>query len=145
MGMINRRTLLTGSGATVLIAAARAPNGAMISPRFAFRDAQAGRLLVVDIRTPAEWCATGIGKYTYPLDMRSTQFTQKLLMLSNGNRVQTIALICASGGRSAALARKLRRAGFLNVLDVEGGMKGNWLHKGWISSGLPLRKFCASS
>lgn len=143
--MINRRTLLAGGGATVLIAAARVPNDAMISPKFAFRDAQAGRLLVVDIRTPAEWCATGIGKYAYPLDMRSAQFTQNLLMLAKGNKAQTIALICASGGRSGALAKKLRKALFLNVLDVEGGMKGNWLHKGWIGSGLPLRTFCASS
>lgn len=141
--LIGRRIFI-GSAATLLLPGAKAPKNNMISPDDAFRGATSGRLLLIDIRRPAEWCETGIARPATPLDMRRAKFDEILLSLVGGNRARRIALICASGGRSSTLARRLRSAGFANILDVSGGMKGGWYSKGWIDLGLPLRKYCVA-
>jgi hypothetical protein len=69
----------------------------------AFHDLRQGRLLHVDIRTQREWCETGIEKPDYPLDIRTAQFAQRLITLSNVNKADDIPLISASGDRSAVL------------------------------------------
>ncbi|MDH5490812.1 MAG: rhodanese-like domain-containing protein [Myxococcales bacterium] len=48
------------------------------------------------------------------------------------DRAQPIALICRSGGRSGAAARRLVAMGFERVYNVSGGMMG------WNRAGLPV-------
>lgn len=103
----------------------------------AFQRAQAGDLLLIDIRQPGEWAETGSPKGAQRLDLRSPDFLDRLSALAEGNTDRPIALICASGGRSARTAKALTEAGFTNVLDVSEGMLGSSAGPGWLARGLP--------
>lgn len=141
---MQRRAVLSGGAAALLLSCGNAGSRRKIAPDAAFQQAQAGRLLLIDIRTPEEWCSTGIGTPAHPLDMRAADFRTKLLKLAANDKARKIALICATGGRSSALTQSLRVDGFTGVLDVSGGMQGSWLSPGWIAMELPLRKYCTT-
>ena len=86
----------------------------------------AGRSVrVVDVRQPSEWRHGHIrGSENEPL----MQLKRKLATLPRG---KTIVTVCASGHRSAAAARILRRAGY-DVENLRGGMHA------WRKAGLPV-------
>jgi len=92
----------------------------------------AGRLggrsvLVLDVRQPAEWRRGHIrGADNVPLGSVRRR-------LDTLPRDRTIVTVCASGHRSAAAARTLRRAGF-EVENLKGGMQA------WSRQGLPVEK-----
>lgn len=100
--------------------------------------AKAGRVLLVDIRTPTEWRRSGIPAGAVPLDMRRKDFTNALLELSGGDTDRPVALICAGGVRSARLSLRLANAGFTQVMDVPEGMFGSAAGPGWLRSDLPV-------
>jgi rhodanese-related sulfurtransferase len=52
---------------------------------------------------------------------------------------QPIVVYCAMGYRSSSLARKLRKAGFTNVANLEGSLFG------WANEGRPLHRGTASA
>lgn len=138
---MDRRRLVLSAAAALALPAGRAAAGPpALTAEEAFREASAGRLVLVDIRTPGEWAATGVGRGAYPLDMRRNDFPQALLALMGGDPDRPVALICASGGRSARLARRLRQAGFSRVHDVPEGMTGSRAGPGWIARGLPAAR-----
>ncbi len=88
----------------------------------------AGRsVLVVDVRQPGEWRRGHIrGSENEPL----VQLKRRLASLP---RDKTIVTVCASGHRSAAAARTLRRAGY-SVENLRGGMQA------WRKAGLPIAR-----
>ena len=135
--MPSRRSLLV-----TIAALAFRPGPAMaetsLDAETAFKRAEAGDLLLIDIRQPEEWAETGSAKGATRLDLRSPDFLDALAALSGGDRNRPIALICASGGRSARMARALTEAGFTSVLDVSEGMLGSSAGPGWIARGLPV-------
>ena len=49
-----------------------------------------------------------------------------------------LALICATGIRSASVLRALRLAGYDDFIDVSEGMLGSDRGPGWIKAGLPV-------
>ncbi|MEX0285372.1 MAG: rhodanese-like domain-containing protein, partial [Paracoccaceae bacterium] len=100
----------------------------------------AGEILLVDIRTPREWHATGIGEGAHPLDMRRDDFETALAQLTGGNRDAPVALICARGVRSARLSNRLTEAGFTQIIDVPEGMLGSAAGPGWVRAGLPVQQ-----
>jgi rhodanese-related sulfurtransferase len=104
----------------------------------AFQRAEAGEIILVDIRQPEEWDETGSPRGAHRLDLRRPDFLEGLAALTDGDRGRPIALICASGGRSARTARALTDAGFKNVLDVSEGMHGSAAGPGWLARGLPV-------
>jgi rhodanese-related sulfurtransferase len=104
----------------------------------AYRRAGAGDLLLVDIRRPDEWQATGSAKGAHRLDMRRPDFIAALSALVAGDHSRPIALICAGGVRSARLANLLAQNGFSQVIDVSEGMLGSPDGPGWIARGLPV-------
>jgi rhodanese-related sulfurtransferase len=53
-------------------------------------------------------------------------------------RPDQIALICATGGRSAYVVEILGKNGITGVADVSEGMFGNGRAAGWIARGLPV-------
>ena len=60
------------------------------------------------------------------------------LQIVEGNKTHPIALICATGNRTAQLQRFLIDQGFEAVSDVSEGMHGNRTNgPGWILRGLP--------
>ncbi len=107
----------------------------------AHRQAVNGDVLLVDIRTPREWRATGLGVGAHPLDMRRDDFTEVLEQLVGGDQHAPVALICARGVRSARLSNQLSEAGFTNVIDVPEGMLGSAEGPGWVRVGLPIKDY----
>lgn len=105
----------------------------------AHAQAAAGDILLIDIRQPREWRATGVGIGAHPLDMRQADFADRLARIAGpGGKNRPIALICARGGRSARLARRLTKAGWTRIIDVPEGMLGSAAGPGWRGAGLPV-------
>lgn len=103
--------------------------------------AQAGEIVLVDIRTPEEWKETGVPATAHAITMHQDprRFVQQVLAAMGGDRTRPVALICRTGNRSSILQAEMRRAGFTNVADVGEGMAGSRHGKGWLKSGLPIR------
>ncbi|WP_299076516.1 rhodanese-like domain-containing protein [uncultured Ruegeria sp.] len=115
--------------------------GGQLDVAEAYKQAQSGDILLVDIRTPREWQATGVGDGAHPLDMRREDFVQALERLTDGNPETPVALICARGVRSARLSNQLTVAGFTNIIDVPEGMLGSAAGPGWMRVGLPVKSY----
>lgn len=115
--------------------------GGQLSVTEARDGAVEGSVVLIDIRTPREWRATGVGEGAYPLDMRRDDFEQALDRITGGDRSAPIALICARGVRSARLSNQLTQAGFTNIIDVPEGMLGSAAGPGWVRAGLPVSEY----
>ena len=149
--MIGRRTLFLGGGVVVAGAATTAVAGwdailallteetdaRRMTPTQAHRAALAGAIVLVDIRRPDEWEASGSGEGAVRLDLRRPDFAERLAEIAGGTD-RPVALICAGGVRSARTANRLADAGFTDLIDVPEGMLGSTAGPGWIASGLPL-------
>ncbi|TMV09643.1 rhodanese-like domain-containing protein [Ruegeria sediminis] len=147
-GFLPRRALLIGGVAFVTFLAIReyrltppAYDGGSLSVQDAHEGAVAGDLVLIDIRTPQEWRATGIGEGAHPIDMRRADFVQAMVDAAGPDRNRAIALICARGVRSARLSLELAEAGFANIVDVPEGMLGSRAGPGWVKAGLPVRDY----
>lgn len=90
---------------------------------------RAGTAVLIDIREPAEWPATGVAKQCALLpfsDLRGGR-TQWRPFLEK-NKGKRLLLYCASGSRSGLASRQLRREG----LDaVNAGSLRDWDRAGW--------------
>lgn len=122
--------------------AQRAPKplkAGMISAEEAHARAAKGELVLLDIRTPEEWKETGVGAGAHALTMhqRAQAFIAALDKITGGDKTKPIALICATGGRSADLKPALSRLGYSNIVDVGEGMEGSEYGPGWKKRGLP--------
>ena len=113
-----------------------------LDPVAAHAQAQAGKLTLIDIRTPAEWRDTGVPEGAVRIEMTNPQgpggFAEEVLTQVKGNRDAPIALICRSGNRSGQLQQALAAMGFTHVYSVDEGMGGSRLGPGWIRRGLPV-------
>lgn len=129
-----RRLFLAGS--LVLPAScvlAQAPT--TLTPREALEAARAGRLLLIDIRTPAEWRDTGLPQGAIALDAEASAFEVRLAGLRLDHPGKRIALIDRSGALAASTRDKLAGRGFRDILAVRGGMLGP---DGWLAEKLPV-------
>ncbi len=106
----------------------------------ALKRAEAGQLVLVDIRQPDEWKQSGIASLAVPLSMQDRGFLDGLSKIRSDNPGKEIAIICATGGRSAYLQRELEKRGLGSVIDVSEGMFGNGREAGWIKRGLPMKQ-----
>ncbi len=97
-----------------------------------------GDLILIDVRTPAEWNKTGIGASARAISMHLPGFFDKIDAVVRGDKSKTIALICARGNRSSRMQKALVERGYTNVIDVAEGMLGSRAGPGWIARGLPL-------
>ena len=103
---------------------------------------QAGTLVLVDIRTPQEWRATGIPagarRSDWWQDGGRRRFLRDIMAFTDGDRARPIAVICARGGRSSQAFRLLREQGFTEVYDVDEGMLGSRAGPGWLARKLAV-------
>ncbi len=143
--LTRRRLLLVGVGLGGVVAIGRwryltAPEhgNTKFSVQEVHSKQRAGEVVLIDIRTPQEWAATGIAKGAHPIDMRRDDFIAALQQIVGDARDAPIALICARGVRSARMTLRLAEAGFTNIIDVPEGMLGSKAGPGWIKSDLPL-------
>jgi rhodanese-related sulfurtransferase len=109
-----------------------------LTPVEAHAAARAGDILLIDIRRPEEWVATGVGDGATPIDMRRSDFIDEVLRQTNSDRSRPIALICARGVRSRRMTNLLSEAGFTTIIDVPEGMLGSGAGPGWLERGLPV-------
>jgi len=114
----------------------------------AWTQASAGKLTIVDVRSPREWRDSGVAKGAWRISIhgerRMAGFLQSLLDRTKGDRSKRITLICATGVRSDYTLRFLRKNGFKNVSHIAEGMFGRSLlrggGKGWLKHGLPTER-----
>jgi rhodanese-related sulfurtransferase len=142
--MPSRRTALLIGTAALAAAAISYPlvypayAGPTLDAEAAFQKAEAGEILLIDIRRPDEWQSTGTAKGAHRIDLRDPDFIDALAKLAEGDRTRPIALICARGVRSARTANLLAENGFSQVINIPEGMLGSSDGPGWIARGLPL-------
>lgn len=99
---------------------------------------EAGEVALVDVRTPPEWAKSGVAEGAAQIAMQDPKLGARLLAVLEGDPTRPIALICATGMRSRAVAEAMLRHGFTNVYSVKGGLFGSAESAGWIRSGLPV-------
>lgn len=99
-------------------------------------------LILVDIRTAGEWMKSGLPEGAVGLTVTGPEFVDKLLELMGGDKDHPVALICATGNRSAQVQNYLVANGFTQIADVNEGMMGNPMSgPGWIIRGLPTQVY----
>ncbi len=101
---------------------------------------QSGEVTLIDIRTPQEWAQTGVAELAQTNSMHEAGFLERLDAMIDGDKDKTIALICATGGRSSYLQSELTRRGYKSVIDVTDGMIGSGTGPGWLGNGFSTRK-----
>ncbi len=109
-----------------------------ITVKEAYEKASKGEIVLIDIREPVEWKATGVAPVAKTLAMRDPRFLQKLKQLKLAYAGKKIAVICAHGNRSRYVQRALASHGYPDIIDVKKGMESPG---GWLKSGLPVKKW----
>lgn len=122
-----------------------------VSPELAWQWVQAGQAVMVDVRTDAEreWVgfvpgARGIAWKQWPGMALNPEFDAAIQDAAQGDR--TLVLLCRSGVRSIAAARRATELGVtaFNILEgFEGdpdGQAHRGLQGGWRFRGLPWRQ-----
>ena len=138
----SRRIILASGFALALVSllpVTSATSSTVMSAPEALEAANRGELILVDIRTRAEWRETGLAEPAKAISMHEAGFVRNLTEALGGDRTRPLALICATGGRSAHMSQILATAGFSNIIDVSEGMIGSSVGPGWIKRGLPLK------
>lgn len=124
---------------------AAASETGILSAKQAFDKAQAGEVMLVDVRSPQEWQQTGVPAGGVAETIHSggglPAFATALLARLDGDKSKPVALICARGTRSAYTRQYLEQAGFTNVSDVPEGMAGGRHGAGWQNQGLPVDRW----
>lgn len=112
----------------------------IISAPEALEKMQSGELVLIDIRSPGEWRESGIAASAVPLSIHEDGFLAGLEKVRSENPGKQIALICATGGRSARIQNELEKRNLGSVIDVSEGMFGNARGEGWLKRGFPTTK-----
>lgn len=86
--------------------------------------------VILDVRTPAEF-AEGYIPNAVNIDYYKPDFKTQVARL---NKEQTYFVYCKAGGRSASAADIMRKEGFKNVVDLDGGITA------WEREKLPIVK-----
>jgi len=97
-----------------------------------------GQIVLLDIRSPQEWKQTGVARGAFPITMHNQEFSARLSGVIKANPDTPIALICATGGRTAYVTSVLEKNGVSGIIDVSEGMMGNPSGPGWIARKLPI-------
>lgn len=84
-------------------------------------------LVVLDVRTPAEWEDFRLGD-SILVDFYEPDFADRIAAL---DRNAPYVMYCRSGNRSATAARLMRDLGFTEVYEIAGGIQA------WREAGLP--------
>ncbi len=98
--------------------------------------AEKGDLLVLDVREPQEYAAGHIqGAVNVPRGVlegaADATYKAPHPVLSKAQQ-RPVAVVCATGGRSAMATDVLMQMGFADVVNVAGGFEG------WKTAGLPV-------
>jgi rhodanese-related sulfurtransferase len=101
-----------------------------VSALDARRQVESGGVLLIDVRTPAEFHAGHAeGAVNVPLDTLSEE---RLSAIANGGAAGPVYVLCRSGARAKMGCERLAKAGRTNAVVVEGGTEA------WDQAGLPM-------
>lgn len=101
-------------------------------PVATFEGVRAGEVILIDVRTPAEWAQTGTPAGSHRIALEDKDLVAKAQQLAEANPHASITLSCFSGERARKAAKRLRRAGLVDLAILKGGITG------WIVTSLPL-------
>lgn len=110
----------------------------LLSAKEAHAAATAGRIVLIDVRTPEEWRDTGLPQGAKPLDAETPGFEVRLAGLRLDHPGKRIALIDRSSALSSSLRAKLAGRGWRDIVAVRGGMLGPG---GWLAEKLPVTAY----
>lgn len=110
----------------------------LMSAPEAFEKLSSGDLVVLDIRSREEWQDSGVAQGALPISMHEKDFLERLQYVLLEYEPEKIAMICATGGRSAEVTYFLEQNGLSGVADISEGMFGNRNGPGWIKHDLPI-------
>jgi rhodanese-related sulfurtransferase len=117
-----------------------------ISAQAAYALTAKGEILLIDIRTQAEWCRTGVPENCHLVPMEDPRnaagFVEAVTAEVEGRMHTPLALICRTGRRSAIAGTALIEGGFSHVFDVREGIEGGSHGRGWLAHGLPVGDHC---
>jgi rhodanese-related sulfurtransferase len=104
---------------------------ASVSPQDLAERLKAGKKLdLIDVRTPVEFREVHVEfARNIPLDQLDPP---AVMQARNGSAGEPLYVICRSGGRGQKACEKFQQAGFINVINVEGGTQA------WEASDLPV-------
>lgn len=126
----------------LLIQACTPDKGPTLSAPDAYAQARAGKLTLIDVRTPDEWRKTGVAQGALRIDMTNAQgeagFIRQVETALGGDRSLPVGLIGLAGNRSANAQKVLRESGFTHVYNIKEGMLGGSAGPGWIARRLPV-------
>lgn len=131
-GTLRRRVALAALSLGLVAAGCSQANPEMaagsdaVSLQTARAEHEAGRVVLIDIREPAEH-ATGVVAGAQLLPMR--QIGNRLAEIPT-DPGKPVLLICNTQNRSSATLRALRERGYSHVRYVQGGMS-EWARRGW--------------
>jgi len=96
----------------------------MITPADLKQLSEESPVLLIDVRTPAEFQEVHVPfAKNYPLDRLKSDEIQEMLL----GKEQVLYVICKSGARGKMACEKLAASGIVNVVNVEGGTSA-WDH-----------------
>ena len=116
---------------------AHADTPLMSAPQ-AYEKLSKGDLVVLDIRSREEWQDSGVAQGALPISMHEKDFLERFQSVLLEYEPEKIAMICATGGRSAEVTYFLEQNGLTGVADISEGMFGNRNGPGWLKHGLPV-------
>ncbi len=103
-----------------------------------------GDALLIDVRSPEEWAAsgapTGAKRITIHDPDGAAAFVRKVLAASAAEPDKQVVLICAGGVRSGRALAMLRSVGREDAAHVPEGVMGSASGPGWLRRGLPVVK-----
>lgn len=81
---------------------------------------------IVDVRTEAEW-AGGIIPGAVKMNYYDTDFVEKVKTL---DKTKPVFVYCKAGGRSAGAMGKMKKLGFVEIYNLNGGITA-WKNAGY--------------
>lgn len=135
--------------ASGLAASAPARAQAVLDAPAALARAEAGDLVIIDVRTVGEWLETGLPLGAAQVSLfpewgvANTNFVADVLAAVGGDKSTPIAAICAAGVRSSLARDLLVKNGFTQVFSISEGMLGSSYGPGWLARDLPVEP-CAN-
>ena len=131
-----RALALSLATTSALIAPVQAAEHILSAPQIA-EALQSGEMVLLDIRSEAEWRETGLAEGAWPVSMHTADFSRQLQAVFGRYAPGQVAIICATGGRTGHVAKILKKNGIDGVIDVSEGMIGNHRGPGWLARKMP--------
>ncbi len=107
--------------------------GKTITPAEAAKRLEGGQAVLIDVREPGEWAATGVAAPAVLLSLSDLQGPrQDWKVFLEENKGKELILYCRSGNRSGIASRLLAKEGW-STLNAGA-------FKDWAAAGLPVRQ-----